>query len=261
MSFGRRLAQSRKRAGLTQVQLAVALGVRYDHTMISHAEAGRSSLLFDGATEAARELGVSLDYLAGLTDDPTPSAKLAEVAAKVSELEDAGALADHTHGVDPSVAYLSDLAVAPGLAVSAEPVETAGARCVQAWDLDAAAGDGTLFDEETAVGCLSFRRQWLDRHGLDATRCAVIGVKGESMEPTLPDGCSILIDRNRRSRRVGRIYVGRTDDGLIVKRAGKSRAGHWQLVSDHPDKQDWPTRPWPADAEVIGEVKWAARTF
>ena len=23
----------------------------------------------------------------------------------------------------------------------------------------------------------------------------------------------------------------------------------------------WPTRRWPNDAEVIGEVKWAARTF
>ena len=56
------------------------------------------------------------------------------------------------------------------------------------------------------------------------------------MEPTLTDGCSILIDLNRRSRLVGHIYVVRTDDGLIVKRAGKSRAGNWQLVSDNPDK-------------------------
>lgn len=83
-------------------------------------------------------------------------------------------------------------------------------------------------------------------NGLVASQCKVIGVKGESMEPTLTDGCSILIDRNRRSRRVGRIFVVRTDDGLIVKRGGKSRAGNWQLVSDHPDKQEWP------DATVAG---------
>ena len=49
--------------------------------------------------------------------------------------------------------------------------------------------------------------------------------------------------------------------GPPVKRAGKSRAGNWQLVSDNPDKKEWPTLRWPADAEVIGEVKWAARTF
>ena len=57
------------------------------------------------------------------------------------------------------------------------------------------------------------------------------------------------------------IYVVRTDDGLIVKRAGKSRAGNWQLVSDNSDKKEWPTLRWPADAELIGEVKWTARTF
>ena len=65
----------------------------------------------------------------------------------------------------------------------------------------------------------------------------------------------------RRSRRVGHIYVVRTDDGLIVKRAGKSRAGNWQLVSDNPDKQDWPTLRWPDHADIIGEVTWAPRTF
>ena len=35
-------------------------------------------------------------------------------------------------------------------------------------------------------------------NGLVASQCKVIGVKGESMEPTLTDGCSILIDLNRR---------------------------------------------------------------
>ena len=57
------------------------------------------------------------------------------------------------------------------------------------------------------------------------------------------------------------MLVIRTDDGLIVKRAGKNRAGAWQLVSDNPDKKEWPTLRWPANADVIGEVKWAARTF
>ena len=30
-------------------------------------------------------------------------------------------------------------------------------------------------------------------------------------------------------------------------------------MSDNPDKQEWPTLRWPDAAEVIGEVKWAAR--
>ena len=79
---------------------------------------------------------------------------------------------------------------------------------------------------------------------------------GESMEPTLPDGCVILLDHNRAYRREGGIFVVRTADGLVVKRAGKAGGGLWQLVSDHPH---WPDAPWPDDATIIGEVKWMAR--
>ena len=79
---------------------------------------------------------------------------------------------------------------------------------------------------------------------------------GESMEPTLPDGCVILVDRNRTKRYRGHIFVVRTEDGLVVKRAGKDEGGGWQLVSDRPE---WKPQPWPYGAEVIGEVKWMAR--
>ena len=205
--------------------------------MVSRVESGQRRLRFDGATEAARELGVSLDYLAGLTDTPAPAAtlatELAQERAKVRELDDA----------------------------SAVTTDEADGHSVDVMELDTAAWAGAVVDFERVKDRIGFRQSWLRKNGLVAHQCKVLGVKGTSMEPTLVDGCSILIDRNRRTRRVGRIYVVRTDDGLIVKRTGKNRAGAWQLVSDHPDKQKWPTLRWPADAEVIGEVKWAARTF
>ena len=71
--LGERLAACRKRSGLTQIELAVELGDRYSGSMISNVERNRSNLLLDGAIGAARVLGVSLDYLTGLTDDPTPA--------------------------------------------------------------------------------------------------------------------------------------------------------------------------------------------
>ncbi len=45
------------------------------------------------------------------------------------------------------------------------------------------------------------------------------------MEPTLPDGAFILVDRNRQRRQVDHLFVVRIDDGLIVKRIGKTTAG------------------------------------
>ena len=77
------------------------------------------------------------------------------------------------------------------------------------------------------------------------------------MEPTLPHGCAILVDRSRLRRYRGRIYAVLTDDGLVVKRAGRE-GDSWALVSDHPALAPM---PWPDDARIAGEVLWMARTF
>ena len=133
-----------------------------------------------------------------------------------------------------------------------------GARSMAAREVEVAAGGGAVsLDEAAEKGRVWFRREWLDRHGIDTTQCVVIGVRGQSMEPTLPDGCTILVDRSRTRRRDGAIFVIDTEDGLIVKRLGKS-GRRWQLVSDHPS---WKPAPWPREAEVIGEVRWASQTF
>ena len=76
--IGERLADARRRKGLTLADLAIALGDRYDHSVLSRVEANKSSLRLDGLIRAALELGVSTDYLLGLTDDPTPAAQLLE---------------------------------------------------------------------------------------------------------------------------------------------------------------------------------------
>ena len=230
--LGQRLAEARKRAGLMQVELAVALGDRYDQTMISHVERGRSALLLDGAVQAASELDVSLDYLVGLTDDPTPSA---ELAAKLDALADPEGLAG----------------------VSAEIHQFPGTKPIGVYRLGSAAGSGALDLDETIKTYAWFRQEWLSRKGLIAERCGIISVEGESMEPTLPDGCVILMDRNRTRLRSNRIFVLRTEDGLIVKRAGRN-GRRWLMVSDN-DNGDWPTLPWPREAKVIGQVVWSAQ--
>ena len=78
------------------------------------------------------------------------------------------------------------------------------------------------------------------------------------MEPTLPDGCSILVDRQRREPHEGQIYVMRTDEGLVVKRLGKDEKGRWLVVSDN---SDCPPAPMLYGTDIIGEVRWLGRTF
>ena len=144
------------------------------------------------------------------------------------------------------------------VAAANEDGEPPGARSVRTREVEAAAGAGAVnLDEARVKGPVWFRRDWLDGHGIDPTRCVVISVRGESMEPTLPAGAKILVDRERTRRRAGRIFVVNTGEGLLVKRLGKD-GRRWLLLSDHPS---WEPTPWPREAEVIGEVRWASRTF
>ena len=76
------------------------------------------------------------------------------------------------------------------------------------------------------------------------------------MEPTLPDGCSILVDLQGKEFRDGAVFVARTSDGVAARRAAKLTDGR-QLVSD--DGQSAPVR-WQS-AGVIGEVRWVGRTL
>ena len=107
-----------------------------------------------------------------------------------------------------------------------------------AYRVAAAAGGGAFIKDAPPAGPAWFRRDWPDKRDIDPTRCVVIEVAGESMEPTLPDGCSILLDKTRACGRAERIYAVTTSDGLVVKRAGKDDAGDWMLRSDHPGWED-----------------------
>ena len=183
--------------------------------MIGHVEHDRSAMLTDGLAKAALVLGVSTDYLLGLTDDPSSAA-------------------------------------------TRESESASGVRYIEVRQLAAAAGGGASVWDETVTGHLAFARDWLERHAIDPAQCTVIGVRGESMEPTLPDGCAILVDRSQRQPQDGHIYVLRTDEGLVVKRLGRGQDGRWQLRSEHAD---WPPVPMLHTAEVIGAVRWMARAL
>ena len=98
-------------------------------------------------------------------------------------------------------------------------------------------------------------------HGLQGHQCRIVKVIGESMEPTLPDGASILVNMGQRDPRDGRIFVVRSEGELIVKRLIRDPNAGWLIQSDNPNKRAWPTRGWPDDAQIVGEVKWVGRGF
>ena len=77
-----------------------------------------------------------------------------------------------------------------------------------------------------------FPRQWLSDHGPRARSRRVIRVKGESTEPTLPNGCLVLVDLASDERKQHGIFAIRTGDELIVKRLALDQKLGWLPESD-----------------------------
>ena len=249
--IGDRLRKARKAAGLAQVELAVAMGDRYNGQMISMVENNHSGLLMDGAVKAAQELGVSLDYLTGLTDDPTPAAS--RNGSHAVSVNDGGYPVPEKH------ANIDTRPVAetkPGYNLD-EANDQAGIWNLPVREVRPAAGSGADVFGEEVVGYVPFRADWLKERSIDPAQADVVQVSGPSMEPTLPDGCSILVDRSRRELQPKHIYVLRNEDGLVVKRVDRNRDGWW-VISDNPA---WLPVSLTEETDIVGEVRWSARTF
>lgn len=65
-----RLKELRKDCGFSQVKMQMLTGI--DQSDYSKIETGKRSMSFEQCRRIALALGTSMDYLAGLTDDPAP---------------------------------------------------------------------------------------------------------------------------------------------------------------------------------------------
>ena len=65
-----RLKELRKEKGYTQIKMQILTGI--DQSDYSKIETGKRNMTFDQCRRIALALETSMDYLAGLTDDPTP---------------------------------------------------------------------------------------------------------------------------------------------------------------------------------------------
>ena len=60
----------RKERGYSQIKMQMLTGI--DQSDYSKIETGKRNMTFDQCRRIAQALETSMDYLAGLTDDPTP---------------------------------------------------------------------------------------------------------------------------------------------------------------------------------------------
>lgn len=130
-----------------------------------------------------------------------------------------------------------------------------GSQPIEVMQLLPASEHDTEVTDDPHSGRLWFSREWLERRGFDPTRCAMMRVRDESMGPTLPKDCLLLVDLTRTDWLHERIFVVRTNGDLVAKRAAFSDSGQRLLLCDHPA---WPDTVLPHDAEILGQVRWMA---
>ena len=65
-----RLKKKKKKKGYTQIKMQMMTGI--DQSDYSKIETGRRNMSFEQCKRIAQALGTSMDYLAGLTDEPKP---------------------------------------------------------------------------------------------------------------------------------------------------------------------------------------------
>lgn len=121
-------------------------------------------------------------------------------------------------------------------------------------------GHGSLNDEQTKPTCyLAFRRNWLKSRGFEEKELAIVWAKGDSMEPTIHNNDTLVVNIGRNKPLDGNIYIFRNGDNLFVKRY-QNALGAWRLISDNPiyDKIDI-SMDEQRQFEVVGQVVHIAK--
>jgi len=120
-------------------------------------------------------------------------------------------------------------------------------------DIRASAGGGAeVFDEEYEY--IDVDRRILENMlgAIPSGEIEAIHVEGESMEPTLPDGSIVFIDRKQTDSSRDGIFVASTANGLFIKRIRRRADGMVEMISDNPLYT--PEVLPPEQVEIVGRV-------
>ena len=204
--------------------------------------------------------------------------EIASIAGSVSALAKAagisqGGLQRYLKGGEPTRRVLISLAECSGVTLAwlmtgeggkfaqqpaPRAVEDDKYVYVPLYDARCSAGSGSWNEGAKIWTQLAFTRYSLQRKGLNPDNLSAIQVSGDSMEPLLDDGDTVLIDHQRNSLEGEGIYVIHLDDHLYAKRLQRQFDGSLSIISQNKDYQ---TMTVPKERlnelQIIGRVVWA----
>lgn len=142
----------------------------------------------------------------------------------------------------------------PGGTAVAEPPAAYGMTPILAWEhagdlpegefvmvprldvhLSAGGGRDQVEIELTKDNPQAFRTEWIRLMKLKPNKLAAMRAAGDSMEPTIHDGDSLLIDTSQTNVVDGKVYALWYDGGERVKRLFRLPGGGLRIKSDNPE--------------------------
>jgi len=127
--------------------------------------------------------------------------------------------------------------------------------------IQASAGGGSLVEAEPIEQHLTLSREWLAREGIVSKDLIGIYARGDSMEPSITSGDSLLIDRESNViGSDGGIYVINYEGELFVKRVQKLLDGRIAVTSDNKNHMSIEISKHDLERlKIIGRVVWFGR--
>lgn len=127
--------------------------------------------------------------------------------------------------------------------------------------IQASAGGGSLVEAEKIEQHLTLSREWLAREGIASKDLIGIYARGDSMEPSIISGDSLLIDRESNViGSDGGIYVINYEGELFVKRVQKLLDGRIAVTSDNKNHMSIEISKHDLERlKIIGRVVWFGR--
>lgn len=122
------------------------------------------------------------------------------------------------------------------------------------------AGTGSFECEETVTDYLSFPTKWLSGKG-SANSMVAMEVFGQSMEPMIKEGDTVLIDQSQNNILAGAIYAVGVEDTILIKRLEK-HPDKLVLCSDNRNYEPiYLKKEEMEKIRIIGKVIWSCREY
>lgn len=127
-------------------------------------------------------------------------------------------------------------------------------------EVELSAGSGLTIIEASSTRKLRFGKQTLRNQGVQFDQAVCVTVHGNSMEPVLPDGSTVGVDRSCTAVKDGKMYAIDHGGELRVKTLYRTPGGGLRFRSfnqdEHPDEEYTADELAERGIAVLGKVFW-----